>query len=202
MQNTYLKKIVCTAIVAACLAGSLPVASAKNSAPAGQRCPSGTYVIGFDSETNIICSHTCGNGVVDQGETCDDGNRAGGDDCPSNCQSEVAKPRKRVEENTEKAIPAETVIPPDADSLVISDVTPSKQVFGTPELEITVSGTGFQPGTVILFDGKKYTPRVNQAGTRLEVTIPTGDLSIGPYTIKVSNGPGEEASLKRALEIF
>ena len=28
----------------------------------------------------------CGNGVLDPGETCDDGNRFDGDNCPSNCQ--------------------------------------------------------------------------------------------------------------------
>lgn len=28
----------------------------------------------------------CGNGVLDPGETCDDGNRFNGDNCPSNCR--------------------------------------------------------------------------------------------------------------------
>ena len=28
----------------------------------------------------------CGNGVLDPGETCDDGNRFDGDNCPSNCR--------------------------------------------------------------------------------------------------------------------
>jgi cysteine-rich repeat protein len=28
----------------------------------------------------------CGNGVIDIGETCDDGNRFDGDNCPANCQ--------------------------------------------------------------------------------------------------------------------
>jgi cysteine-rich repeat protein len=32
---------------------------------------------------------TCGNGAVDPGETCDDGNRAGGDCCSATCQAEA-----------------------------------------------------------------------------------------------------------------
>jgi len=31
----------------------------------------------------------CGNGTVDPGESCDDGNRIGGDGCPANCQTET-----------------------------------------------------------------------------------------------------------------
>jgi cysteine-rich repeat protein len=32
----------------------------------------------------------CGNGVLDPGETCDDGNRFDGDNCPSNCRGSFA----------------------------------------------------------------------------------------------------------------
>jgi len=32
---------------------------------------------------------TCGNGAVDDGETCDDGNRTAGDGCDANCQQET-----------------------------------------------------------------------------------------------------------------
>jgi hypothetical protein len=85
---------------------------------------------------------------------------------------------------------------------IISNVKPSKLVFGAPELAITVNGTGFHADSVIIFEGTTYTPRVNQAGTQLKVTIPTGDLSFGPYRITVSNGPGMETTKKRALEIY
>src|SRR5262249_8495038 len=34
---------------------------------------------------------TCGNGVVDDGETCDDGNRIDGDGCSANCLDEASK---------------------------------------------------------------------------------------------------------------
>ena len=35
--------------------------------------------------TTTLAGETCGNGVVDPGETCDDGNRLDDDACPSNC---------------------------------------------------------------------------------------------------------------------
>ncbi|MGE3456528.1 MAG: hypothetical protein AB7O24_15570, partial [Kofleriaceae bacterium] len=35
---------------------------------------------------------TCGNGVIDEAETCDDSNRAGGDGCDANCAEEPEPP--------------------------------------------------------------------------------------------------------------
>ena len=75
-------------------------------------------------------------------------------------------------------------------------------MFGSRELAITISGTGFHTDTVIKFAGSTYSPSVNQAGTQLKVTIPTRNLSIGPYAITISNGPGMETTLKRAVEIY
>jgi hypothetical protein len=43
---------------------------------------------------------------------------------------------------------------------------------------------------------------VNEDGTRLVVTLPVRTLPIGPYPITVSNGPGRETTLRKALEIF
>jgi cysteine-rich repeat protein len=201
-QKSRLTKFVYTAIVAACMIDSLLAAPDTERAPAGQKCPRGSYVTGFDSEANIICSEACGNGVLNPGEACDDGNTESGDSCPATCQVEGAETEGADEEIAAQAILADTVISPTISNPIISDIKPSKLVFGKPELAITVSGTGFHTDTVIIFEGKTYTPRVNQAGTQLKVTIPTGDLSIGPYLIKVSNGPGMEAALKRALEIY
>ncbi len=39
---------------------------------------------------NVTCSTTCGNGVLDPDEQCDDGNRRGGDCCSSRCTFEAA----------------------------------------------------------------------------------------------------------------
>ena len=42
-----------------------------------------------DPNTNTPCPDKCGNGVVDPGEQCDDGNRVNGDICSSTCQTIV-----------------------------------------------------------------------------------------------------------------
>ena len=201
-QKSRLTQFVYAAIVTACMIGSLPAAPRTEQAPAGQMCPGGSYVIGFDSEANIICSQACGNGALNPGETCDDGNAESEAGSLEIRQSEDSEPASVDREVTTQAIPADTNISPSTSNPVVSDVKPSKLMFGTPELAIMVSGTGFHAGSVIIFDGTTYTPRVNQAGTRLEVTIPTGDLSIGPYVITVSNGPGMETTVRRALEIY
>lgn len=41
-----------------------------------------------DNTEDTLCSATCGNGVVDTSEQCDDRNRAGGDGCAANCMLE------------------------------------------------------------------------------------------------------------------
>ncbi len=71
-------------IVATCMIGSPPLA-AENRAPAGQMCPTGSYVIGFDPEGNIICSEARGNAVLDPDETGDDGSSEIADSCPAAC---------------------------------------------------------------------------------------------------------------------
>ena len=202
VQKLRLNQFVFAAIVAACMIDSSLAAWGTKRAPAGQMCAGGSYVIGFDSEANIICTETCGNGVLNPGETCDDGNTESGDGCPATCRSERADPGGAGEETAAQAVPMDTGISPTTSNPIISDVKPSKLNFGTPELEITVSGTGFHADSIIIFEGTKYTPWVNQAGTRLKVTIPTGNLSIGPYLITVSNGHGMETTERRALEIY
>jgi hypothetical protein len=57
---------------------------------------------------------------------------------------------------------------------------------------LAVIGTGFHAGSVIKFEGSTYKPVVNEAGTRLDTTIATANLSISSYPIKVSNGSGLE----------
>jgi cysteine-rich repeat protein len=169
---------------------------------AGQMCPNGSHVIGFDSAGNIICTEACGNGVLNSGEACDDGNTETGDGCSATCQSEA------VDKKSEKSAPiAQTIAtnPGGSSSIpapVISGVEPRSVVWGTSELEITVSGTGFYEGSIIIFDGSTYKPVVNQAGTQLNVTIGTSSLDIGPHAIKVSNGPGLENTRKRALAVY
>ena len=49
-------------LVAIIMITSSPLA-AESEAPAGQMCPNGAFVIGFDSEMNIICSELNNTGV-------------------------------------------------------------------------------------------------------------------------------------------
>ena len=186
-------------------------------APAGQMCAQGAYVIGFDTKGNIICNEVCGNGVLNPSESCDDGNTEIGDGCSATCQLE-----KIVIKVTDKEVPAKPIlvkpvpaqpIPtqphraqavnvPSVIVLTISDVEPPSVIFGTHEVKISVTGTGFHEQSVIIFDGSTYKTSVNPAGTKLDATLPTRDLSIGPYAVTVSNGPGMAATQKKALEIY
>jgi cysteine-rich repeat protein len=47
-------------------------------------CPAGN-----NNNTDSDCAPVCGNGVVEAGETCDDGNQADGDGCSHTCQTEA-----------------------------------------------------------------------------------------------------------------
>ena len=43
-------------------------------------------------------SHCCGNGVVDPGEECDDGNKNNGDGCSADCKNEAPKAVELLED--------------------------------------------------------------------------------------------------------
>jgi cysteine-rich repeat protein len=201
------EQFVLAAIVIVLMIGSLLTAhgSSNNSAIralAGQMCPTGSYVIGFDSEGDIICTEACGNGVLNTAEACDDGNKETGDGCSATCQPEGVDTDGNEEE---LAVEPSATYPSSVPSMpnpVISDVEPPAVVWGTSEVAITVIGTGFDEESVILFEGSTYRPVVNQAGTRLDTTIMTANLGIGSYAIMVSNGPGLENTLKRALAVY
>jgi cysteine-rich repeat protein len=169
---------------------------------AGQMCPNGSYVIGFDSGGNIICTQSCGNGVLNTGEACDDGNTETGDGCSAACQQEGVDIEGDEEELAAETLATDPGSLPSIPNPVISDVEPSSVVWGTSEVAITVIGTGFNEESVIIFEGSTYKPVVNQAGTRLDITIETANLNIGSYAIKVSNRSGLENTLKRALAVY
>lgn len=186
--------------------------------PAGQVCPQGAYVIGFDAQSNIICNGFCGNGAVDRGEACDDGNTASGDGCSPQCQQEAAPaPAAAVaapavvaggEDTGTAAAPAATAaaasqpqVAPAAE-LAIDDIDPWSVVFGKSEVTVTITGSGFDAATVVRFNGSDHAPRVDTSGTQLEVTLPTQGLSIGPYPVTVVTGSGQQATVKRGLVVF
>ena len=169
--------------------------------PAGQMCPRGSFVIGFDSESNIVCSQVCGNGVLDSGESCDDGNLEGGDGCSPACRTEAAA--AAVEQDSVEPAPlAVPDVAPGAVELAITDVEPSSVVFGTRELTVTVIGSGFTPDSRILFEGSTYEPSVDPSGTRLTVTLPTRRLTIGKYAITVTDGSDRKSTYRKALVVY
>jgi len=206
-HKSHLVQLAFAAIVVVCMTGSSATASGAdidpgNQPPAGQMCPKGSYVTGFDSESNIICNEISVNGVAHPGEITGDGNTETGDNRPANRQSEQVDTGSAGEAHAVEAILADPGSSPSLPDLVITDVDPTTVVFGKSEVTFTVSGAGFSAESVIIFAGSRYSPSVNQAGTRLEVTIATRNLSIGRYPITVSNGSGMESTWKKRLEIF
>ena len=205
VQKSRLPKFVFAAIVTTSLIAS-PLATAENRAPAGQICPKGSYVIGFDSESNIICSELDGKADLNADQSGGDGKAESGDSCPPTCPPAVvdagAAEEKTAGETMSTDADADADAVPTIPDLVISDVKPSKVLFGKAEMAITVIGAGFTNESVIVFAGSTYSPSVNQAGTQLVATIVTRDLYIGAYAIKVSNGSGLEATLKKALVVY
>jgi len=202
-SSSFLPAIVLVFYGACALAADTSQSMTGLRPPAGQVCPRGSFVIGFDNESNILCSKTCGNYVLNDGEACDDGNTASGDGCSAMCQSETPATVKREEVIAPEPPPA-----PPASTVsalaqpVISKIKPSNIVFGSREVKVTISGTGFNSETTVLFDGTSYTPSVNQAGTELRVTLATRDLAMGRHAITVSNGSGMEVTKKKGLTVF
>lgn len=193
-----------TAFYGTCIfAAESPGGASAVHPPAGQVCPKGSFVIGFDNESNILCSGSCGNRVLDSGETCDDGNLTSGDGCSASCQSEspAGMPPDEQDVVKEPAAPA-AVGTPMVTSPVISKIKPWKVVWGKREVEITIFGTGFTSESTVVFNGVTYKPTVNEAGTELNVNLATRHLPIGQYPIRVSNGPGMETTVKKGLAIF
>lgn len=193
--------------VAVLVAGASATLADTHRAPAGQMCSAGSYVIGFDSDSNIICSEAGKITVLDTAETSEVEKAAAQGDCAPACQPEnVAKDgvdRNAADEGgAAKIVAVNTGAAASIAVLSISDVEPSTVLFGTRKVDVTVIGTGFTPASVVIFAGKKYSSSIDQAGTRLVFTVITRELSIGPYAVKVSNGSGAEVTLKRALEIY
>jgi hypothetical protein len=197
-------QFVLAAIVTVFMIGSSPAAYGGGNpstirTPAGQMCPSGSYVIGFDSEGNIICNEACGNGVLNTGA---EGVDTDGDEKELAAETSATDPDGDEEELAAKTSATDPGSIPSISTPVISDVEPRSVVWGTSELAITVIGTGFHAESVIIFEGSTYKPVVDQAGTRLDTTIATANLGIGSYAIKVSNGSGLDNTFKRALVVY
>ena len=198
----FLPAIVAVSMVVSSLAAAAPQTGSGSPAPAGQICPDGSFVIGFDPEGNILCREPRGDGVVETAEGHDEDHSEMGNGSATASQSESVNPSGQETEIAAQTTSTEPNNLHDDTVPVISDVEPSSVVWGTAEVAITIIGTGFNPESIIVFEEKKYAPSVNQAGTRLSATIATRNLSLGSYAVNVSNGAGNDDTLKKALVFF
>ena len=179
--------------VALTICAALPAAepgdgSAKRSL-AGQMCPSGSFVIGFDAAGDIVCSERC---MTD----CQPG--ATGTDTAS---KETAAAPAAAATAAVAGSPTIAAAAPGAGP-VISEIEPTSVLYGTPELRLTILGTGFNADSVVVFAGTTYDPTVNQEGTRLEVTLATRKLAMGRYAVTVSNGSELKSTHGKALVVY
>jgi len=185
----------------ACLAtGSL---LADNRPPAGQMCPEGAYVRGFDAGGNIVCAAVAGAVAPKASETAHGQAGEGGQACPQDCAKVAVEHVADAGDSAPAAHPAhDQAAGEPGGGPVISKIKPSGVVFGARETTIRILGSGFTADTVVKFQGAAYTPSVNDAGTELRVTIETRDLPMGRYAITISNADGMETTKRRALEVF
>jgi hypothetical protein len=185
----------------ACMAaGSL---QADTRPPAGQMCPDGAYVRGFDAGGNIVCSVVAGAVSSQAPETRQDPTDETGQACPEGCAKVAVEPAAESEASAAEAGSARgQAAGEDSSGPVISKIKPTGVVFGARETTIRIFGSGFTADTIVKFQGAAYTPSVNTAGTELQVTIGTRDLPMGRYAITISNADGTETTKRRALEVF
>ena len=113
------------------------------------------------------CGAVCGNGVLEPGEQCDDGNTVNGDGCSATCQTENRPP--------------------------VAEAGPDQVVFagGNCSADVTLNGTGSTDP-----DGDPLTYVWTGSFGSVNGTTPTVSLSSGPHNIilTVSDGKGGSAS--------
>ena len=162
--------------------------------PAGQVCPAGSFVTGFDYQGNIICGEIGGRDAAAPEEPADAtvapaaaGAAAAGSAIPAD--SAAQSPSVQTSTTATSA-------------LAIEKIKPWSVPYGTREVNLAISGTGFTADSVVVFQGERYVPSVDQSGTRLDVTVATRHLTMGAYPLTVSNGPETRATLRKALVVY
>lgn len=167
--------------------------------PAGQQCPPGAYVTGFDLEGNILCSEPVHevDATAEKAVGASQG-QPGAVEPESAAAQGGATATASAVAGTSTPVPA---APADAPP-VITGVEPWSVVYGKRALDVVITGSGFTSESSVVFNGQRHDATVNNAGTELRVTLNTRGLAIGQYPIKVVNGSGSEASLKRAVVVY
>src|SRR5581483_3113637 len=74
-------------VSAACVLGASCYQPQSKACSGGLICAPG-FTCSFDGMSCVRASDQCGNGHLDQGEVCDDGNTVSGDGCSADCLSE------------------------------------------------------------------------------------------------------------------
>ena len=167
--------------------------------PAGQRCPAGAYVTGFDLDGNILCSEPARDADAQTGKI------IGASPVePGAPGTKTAQPTRSVTETAPSATAASTAAPATrADAPPeITGVEPWSVVYGKRALDVVITGSGFTPGSRVVFNGQHLDATVNSTGTELRATLNTAGLAIGQYSIGVINASGAETSLKRAVVVY
>jgi len=159
--------------------------------PAGQVCPSGSFVTGFDDQGNIICGEIGSRGTAAPEQPADATVAAA-------TAGAVAAPSAMPVDSAAQSPPVRVA----TSVLAIEKIKPWSVPYGTREVSLAISGTGFTEDSVVVFQGERYVPSVDQTGTRLDVTIATRHLAMGAYPLTVSNGPETKATLKKALVVY
>jgi hypothetical protein len=195
------------AVLAAALffSTSLPAAEpgdgAAKHALAGQMCPNGSFVIGFDAAGNIVCSQGCA-ADCQPGAAVSGAQQAEAAATPAVAAATAATAAPAATAATATPAAPTAAVSTTTSGPVISEIEPTSVLYGTRELALTVLGTGFNADSVVIFAGTTYTPSVNQDGTRLEVMLATRNLTMGRYAVTVSNGPEQKSTLKKALVVY
>lgn len=175
-------------------------------------CPPEQFLRGFDPTGNIICAFVdgCGNGILNVGEICDDGNTFDYDGCSASCIDErcgngvlQANIGEECDDgNTANGDGCSAICLLEAVTPVISNVVPSVIIIESGQVQITVAGTGFiAQQSVVIFDGQVLQPIIISS-IELTFTIDTNALALGLYNVTVSNGAGNEYTLAAAIEII
>ncbi|HLL56216.1 MAG TPA: putative Ig domain-containing protein, partial [Myxococcaceae bacterium] len=80
-----------------------------------------------------------------------------------------------------------TLVVGGATGLSVSSVNPAQVVVNSPPQVITVTGTGFEPGSAVTFNGNTLATTYGSA-TQLTATVPASMLTqVGTSTVRVSN---------------
>ena len=187
-------------MIGSSLAMAEPGQQGGNRSLAGQMCPSGSFVIGFDAAGDIVCSQGCTTDC--RPEAAQRAEAAANPAVAAAASAPAAATAPAAVVAPATAVAAAPAVSATATGPVIAEIAPSSVLYGTRELAMTIVGTGFNAGSVIEFAGRTYTPSVNQEGTRLEATVATRNLAMGRYAVTVSNGPGQKSTLGKALVVY